>query len=102
MRFIVVLLIVLFATPAFSEPLECGEFDPKWTECSSDAECLMTENVCGFPQAINTSAVASVEKYNACMGPVTDCTMPPGKPFKGHAACKESKCTFVEKGANSE
>ncbi len=95
MRFLFFMLLVLIATPVMAH--QCGEFNSQWQTCETNADCIVAENMCGFPSSINKNSAIEVESYNKCMGPMISCAMPPKGFATGLAECKANKCVYIEK-----
>jgi hypothetical protein len=74
----------------------CGGFLPAWQACTQDSDCVVGQNMCGFPAAYNQTALTAVEKYNTCMGPMISCAVPPQEPFTGSVICQNSLCRIIE------
>lgn len=75
----------------------CGGFIPVWQACTQDSECVVGQNMCGFPTAYNQTALEAVEEYNKCMGPMISCAVPPQESFTGGVVCKDSVCQIADK-----
>lgn len=83
--------LVLFLTFVFSTPAFAAK---AWFMCKTDADCVLSEDPCAAPNAVNKKHLKDQEAQNAEMRPMIKCMGYKGptkdtlKAFCGDGQCK--------------
>ena len=94
---IAMLLALAPAQNASAQTASCGGESPAWIACETDSDCVVGENMCGFPRGYNGNYLDAVNAYNKCMGPMISCAMPPQKDDSLRAVCIKNTCQLAPK-----
>lgn len=85
----------LFAvTPVMAQ--NCGDASEDWHVCKVDADCVVANNVCGFPASYAAKYAEDAKKHNLCIAPAVSCARPLKDPKPSEAYCKEGTCALRE------
>ncbi|MBV6634059.1 MAG: hypothetical protein KI792_13615 [Alphaproteobacteria bacterium] len=69
-----------------------------WTQCDVDSDCVMTQSICDWPEAVAQTYQREHGQYKSCLAPVVDCALPPQSPVPHRAICQDRQCIAVPTG----
>lgn len=93
MRFVFALALIAFSIPAAAVDMSDK---PEWYKCLQDADCVITDGLCGGMAAINKNAQKEYEDWMGRTRPVISCVAP--RPIinekEVHPVCENKKCSL--------
>ncbi|MFA6236245.1 MAG: hypothetical protein WC635_02870 [Bacteriovorax sp.] len=71
-----------------------GSVNPSWQFCEADRECIIKNNQCGYPIAVNKKYQKNYLDFLKTIKTKTDCTKVSLKALKSEVKCIENFCGF--------
>jgi hypothetical protein len=75
-RFFIAIALMLLLAP-LPAAADCDDYEPAWSACDDDTDCVAINDACGLPVAANAEKQKEAQDFYTCLAKQVECAGPP-------------------------